>query len=259
MTQMNCPACYKPAQTDRLVGTQAYCSCGLSWDINGKISKSENQASSGARTIVIFSILLVSTVLHYVTWDQFSLEIIPLKIKQLTGLAKAKDYLEIATICEKRQKTACQLDSLKQAYQLNNKDLRSLALAADIHMKKTEYKQAAQLFQTYFSHSEALPVHRASYALALNEIGDLKGAEIQYKQVLSQDNKEPNFVAARAYVDVLIKTSALDKAKGVIEEYRKATPTSALFLDKEWKLINAQMKSRTVTHNRLPASHTAKQ
>lgn len=253
--QMNCPACFTPAQSERIVGTQAYCNCGLAWSINGKSHKSEEfQSKSNARSLIIFFLSLMVAVSHYIAWDTYSFEILPLKAKQLLGLADKSELKSIVQICEQRKRKSCQIDALLSLYKIDKSEVSVLLSLGELYMQNRNFYEATHVYKLYFQDGRQNNLARETYAKALMATGDLKSAQEQYRLILSNKTAAPNYLAARAYVEILMQSKNYKSAKQVIETYRKAGPTSAMFLDKEWKTLNNLSNKPMLSQYRLPAN-----
>ncbi len=228
MTQMkNCTFCFKPINS---------CSCGL--DHNHKkndISKSQSIK------IVFFSIFLIALMLHMANWNNHFFSIIPLKTKDLIGIAKADDYLKIASICKDRKKTNCELHAIEKAFQLNPKYKEHLSRAGEIYFKQNNYTSAAKTLAEYFKTGGTDRNSRQYFAYSLNAIGKYKDAKTQYNYLIKTDKSDPDFQLAREYVQLLIKNKEYKPAKEVIEKYRNRTATAQLFMDQELKTAKAAM------------------
>lgn len=207
--------------------------------------------------MTIFSLILISAVMHYLSWDTYSLQIIPLKAKQLIGKADRTELKEIATICKERKKESCQINTLLSLYEVDKSEISTLATVGEIYMQNRDFYAASNIYNKYFQNGGRDNVARESYAKALTSLGDLKAAQAQYEQILLIKDGTPNYPAARSYVEILMQREHYPLAKKIIEEYRKAGPTSALFLEKEWKTLNNLNNKTLLTQNRLPAGQNS--
>lgn len=240
MIQLSCPVCLRHIETDRILGNKAYCSCGHICYVSTSAARAEK--SKGSLSIVLFAAILLATAIHIVNWDTYFFSIIPLKVKQLAGVASVNELKQIAQICQKRKKPNCEIQALNQAYARGGaSELRLLLRVGQIHMEAKDYKSASQTYKLYFEHGGIDLDARYNFAVALGGIGSIEAAKKQFQHVLGTKSRIPKFHVARSYVDLLIKNKDLVTAKYVIEQYRRASANSGLFLEKELKFINAQI------------------
>jgi tetratricopeptide (TPR) repeat protein len=236
MSKITCPACHQIIPADRLLAGTAYCSCGCSIAFH---ERRRDRVSSFP--LVVFSVILVSVILHVLNWDTYALQVLPLKLKQLTGMAREAELVELANICQARQKPQCEIQALGQAYQLNNKNIPLLLRKANLHHKLNEHQAVVLTLSTYYKKGGKDFSSRHNYAIALGEVGQTVEAQKQFRYILRLDNKKPQFQVARSYVDMLMKQRDYTTAKTVIEDYRRSAPQAGLFLEKELKYINQSL------------------
>ncbi len=239
MKQLECPLCFSQIHADRIVGINAYCSCGHVVQVS---YSSKDQDTNGASlSLIVFTLLMVGAIIHAINWDTYFFKIIPLKVKQLAGLAKAHELKEIAQICNFRKKNNCEVQALEKAYSINVGDSESLLRIGEIYTTTNNYFMAAKTYALYFQNGGKDETARYQYARSLGETGQVSDAKKQFHYILRSNNKTPQFRVARSYVELLIKNQDYKTAKGIIEQYRRAGPSSALFLEKEWKAINDRL------------------
>jgi tetratricopeptide (TPR) repeat protein len=221
---------------DRILAGTAYCSCGCSIAFH---ERRRDRVSS--YPLVIFSIVLVAVILHVLNWDTYSLHVLPLKLKQLTGMAREPELIQLADICRERQKTQCEIHALGQAYQLNNKNIPLLLRKANLHFKLKDHQAVVHSLSAYYKKGGKDFSSRHTFAVALGEVGQVVEAQKQFRYILKNDNKKPQFQVAKSYVDMLMKQRDYTTAKTVIEDYRRSAPQAGLFLEKELKFINRSL------------------
>jgi tetratricopeptide (TPR) repeat protein len=239
MRQFNCPVCYNNIHPDRVVDQNVYCPCGHTLQIS---RKSSDRESGTTLSLVIFTLLIVGAIIHAINWDTYFFSIIPLKIKELSGIAAPHELKEIAKICNIRKKYNCEVHALEMAFELNKKDPESLLRVGEIYTDTNNFFLAAKAYTLYFKNGGKAESARYNYARSLGEIGQIDQAKKQFHYILRRDQKNPQFRVASSYVELLIKNRDYTTAKGVIQEYRRAGPSSALFLEKELKAINDKLR-----------------
>lgn len=246
MTRLNCPVCLNDIQADRVMNGVAYCSCGHVLNLSRRPVNSE---TNRVLPVILFSLFLIAVVTHAINWDTYFFTIIPLKMKQLAGIAKVEELKEIADICKKRKKSNCEVSALEEAFSLDKKELAGLLRAGEIYMQLKKFHAATQTYGLYFKHGGKSDSSRYAYAKALGEIGQFGEAKKQFHYILKTDRSNPQFQVARSYVELLMKNNDYAAAKSIIEEYRQAGPNSALFLEKEWKAIHQKLKRPSIKNS----------
>ncbi|MCB0351006.1 MAG: tetratricopeptide repeat protein [Bdellovibrionales bacterium] len=239
MRQLNCPICFNNIHPDRVVGQNAYCTCGHVLRVSN--SSSDRETSGASLSLIIFTLILIGAIIHAINWDTYFFSIIPLKIKQMSGIAKPHELKDLAKICNIRKKNNCEVQALEKAYELDKADINSLLRIGEIYTDSKNFYPAAKAYSLYFQNGGSTESARYQYARALGEIGQFDQAKKQFHYILRRDKKNPQFQVARSYVELLIRNRDYSTAKGIIEEYRRAGPNSALFLEKEWKAINDKL------------------
>jgi tetratricopeptide (TPR) repeat protein len=242
MVNLTCPICFSQISKDRIMGGKAYCSCGCSI----RLSAPPSDTSKGAVPVIVFSIIFVATILHAINWDTYSLTIIPLKMKQLLGIASVAELKHVADICQSRKKLNCEVQALEKVFSIDARETQSLLRVGAIYMDTKNYLHATKTYSAYFSKGGKDTQARYLYARALGEVGKFKDAKKQFHYILKSDKKSPQYQVARSYVELLIKNRELETAKNIIEEYRGTGPSSAMFLEKELKSINQQLRSQSL-------------
>ncbi|OFZ11591.1 MAG: hypothetical protein A2Z20_03130 [Bdellovibrionales bacterium RBG_16_40_8] len=248
MTQLSCPACLCNIPTDRVLNNVAYCACGSHLPLTEHAAKREN---ARVMPVILFSLFFIAAITHTINWDTYFFTIIPLKMKQFTGLTSITELKQIALICEKRKKINCEIQALEKVFSLDNKETKVLERVGFIYFENIKnYHSAARTYSYYFKHGGNDDTARLAYARSLGEIGQFVDAKRQFHYLLKKAGAKPQFITARSYVEILMRNSDYKTAKGIIQEYRQAGPNSALFLEKEWKLINEKLTKKPSTHGR---------
>lgn len=236
---VTCPVCSNNIKTDHIIGNVAYCDCGASIALTpSAVSKRDTTVSI---PIVLFTALLIGCVIHVVNWDSYSIQILPLKFKQMLGVASADELKVIGEICQKRQKENCEVQALWSAFQLDPKTFNVLVRVGEIQVENKNYAQAVNTYTFYFKSGGKDDTARFYFARSLAENKDFKSSQKQFNYLLSKHRKNPQFDVARSYVEYLIKYNEYEKAKNVIQTHRQAAANAGLFMEKELKVINQKL------------------
>jgi hypothetical protein len=252
MMQLNCPACNEPISGERIIRNNAYCSCGRVTAL-GETEQMSQESILLRRGLMMVAVASV-VAMHMITWHNHSVEIIPLKIKQMVGFAKTTDLIQIASICEDRKKYNCQIDALSQIFAGNQHEIQYLAELAKVQFDHNQPSDAAKNYSIYFKLGGKDPNVRFQFARVLAQNGQMVEARKQYSYLIVQNRDKQQFQFAREYVHFLMKTHDYPTAQKIISDYRKSGPSASLFLNSEWNEINDVLK---VSSNRSPAAVTA--
>lgn len=241
MTQLgHCPACHRQIPHDRIFATVIVCQCG--WTASSFSKAAERKITDRiSATIIVSAMLMVGAFIHAINWDTHFFSVIPLKAKELTGMASAQDLFKIVEICKSRHKHSCVKDSYRQIYRIN-KDLEILAKLGELEQATGNAQAAANAFKEYvkLGGNQAEPLYR--YAQVLASMGQVDEAVRYYRQVLEQKPDTLQVTVTRSYVSMLIEHKRYEHAVEVIEFYRKKADNTGYFMEKELQALNRILK-----------------
>jgi hypothetical protein len=242
----HCPACGSELSTEKLCGQMIVCDCG--WTHSYKSALTEKKGVDRVvLTMVFMCTLFVASFIHAVNWDTHFFTIIPLKLKQFTGMAQTEDLQKIVEICSLRSKHDCVEDAYRQMYVLEPAKIDVLAELAHIQLMRSRMPQVADTLDAYFAKGGKSPDAAYDYARALAAVGRFDQSVKYFKYVLNSKPKVFQVSVARSYVQTLIQNKKLAQAKKAIEHYRQRSVSSAFFMDKEYKdLLQKLGAHRTV-------------
>lgn len=235
-----------------MCGQTMVCDCGWTHSYANNAS-SKKKVDSVVLTMILTCSLFVASFVHAVNWDTHFFAIIPLKLKQFSGLAKADDLSKIVEICSLRAKDDCVETAYKKMFELNTRDINVLAQLARVQFNRANLKDVVKTLEVYFSQGGKSADAAYDYARALAELGRYEDALKYFKFVLNSKPKVFQIEVARSYVQTLIKNKKFVQAKSAIEHYRRRSASSAFFMEKEYKAVVA----KTMIGGRHVASQSA--
>ncbi len=249
MLLTSCPTCQNPIDTERIIQHKAYCECGNIVDLSV-----ENETSNDLVLLKRLALLVIVGTLiaaHCIAWGSYSFDILPLKAKQLVGVASLENLQTIASICETQKHWACEIQALADLYQKSENEtstgakptLGYLARLAHVQSNHNEQEQANSNYALYIHDGGSDPAVRLEYANLLASMGDVADARTQFAYLVNRRSPKPQFEVAREYVHFLMKNHDYPTAKNVIRRYRRFGPTASLFLNDEWVEINDQLRA----------------
>jgi tetratricopeptide (TPR) repeat protein len=244
MTQFgHCPACGDNIPQDRYVGESVICRCG--WSNSTKAKKEvAKQTDRTILAIAVFAAFIVASFIQVVNWDKYFFSIIPLKSKQMLSLASTTDFVRIAEICMERKKFDCAEQAYFGAYEANPKDLTHLEKLGDLQVRQELMLSATKTYDTYFASGGANIDAKYNYAKALAATNNTEKAEQYFREVLMAKPDTLQITVTRHYIEMLVKNNDLQKAKRVIEHFRKQGFNTSLFMKKEYEEIQQKLSRK---------------
>lgn len=231
-----CPACGQNIPPERFFASIAICSCG--WNMSVKSQKSEKEINTRINTLIFFSaIIILASFFQAVNWDTYFFKIIPLKAKEMAGIATPKDLYSIVEICQNRHKYDCAKKAYYELYHLN-KDLQILGQLATLQLKTGESQAAVNSFQQYVELGGKDLETIYHYAQALGQVGKIDEAVNYYRRVLAEKPNTLQITITRNYVSLLMNSKRYSEARAVLSHYRKKANNTAYFMEKEFQALN---------------------
>ncbi len=238
-----CPQCKQEIAEDRLRENIVICQhCGFS-DQKSNKRLDKQVYKSFLKTSIALTIVLVGGFIQSVSWDQYAVSIIPLKLKQMTGTASITDMAEISKICFERKKWDCLSESLIKRYQMSpNTELETLAELGSLQFKLGQYAQAEKTLSTYFQQGGLNMDASYDYARSLSLQGEVDQASQVYQQILQAKPETLQITVAQNYIKLLMTNNRHREAKTVLDGIRASGSNANMFMDKEYKEIETVVK-----------------
>lgn len=231
-----CPRCQSELSESRKSGTPVVCqACGFTPNLVEKqfVNKLEN---SFIKRAILLSAILLGSLMQAASWDQYALEIIPLKVKQFTGMANREDLNQIAKICLAKFKFDCVETAYAQM--ADQGDNESLAELGKFQVRRGKIREANSTLASYFSHGGLDLEASYQFARVLSQVGQVDKAAQYFDQVLAAKPDTLQVTVTQNYVKMLINNGRGDQAKKLIESVRKTSTSASLFMDEEFKSLN---------------------
>lgn len=237
---ITCPSCFKEIPNDRIFDQMTVCDCGQVIHLSG--NRRSRESSRPIVLIVLLSLFILGSFVHAVNWDKYSMAIIPLKAKQILGMASLEELKEVAKICEIRKKSHCQEQALIAAQKLDKKDRKLLLEIGQLQIDRKAYKLAVRTYSSYFSAKGSDKTARLNLAVSLAQTGQNKEAKRHLKYLVFSNKRNLQADAARTYVSLLMKSGDMQEAQRVIRFCRGVGNNASLFMEKEWKEVRKKLK-----------------
>lgn len=228
-----CPRCHLIVPQERMSDSPIVCShCGYLLS-NREKQTDLNLARQFRRIAVVISVGLIASFIHLVTWDHFFLEIIPLKIKQWTGVSSSSDMLRLAEICLERKNPKCSESALIEAYRKHPKQIELMARLGKVQYLSQDYTRSAYSLQQYFSLGGRNIEAAYQYARSLEETGRIKEAADYYDYVIKSKDEKLQVSVTQKYIQLLRNNQMYARAIELIESIRRKGSNTNRFLDAE--------------------------
>lgn len=236
-----CARCSQSVAQERLNTEVVVCNhCGFTND-HREIEFRASQEKAFVKFIAIVGIVLITGFIHLVEWDQHFFTIIPLKMKQMVGLASNEDLRKIVQICEVRLRHSCVQQALADLGKRDPKDADVMLQLGEILRKTGQTAQAVAAYKEHFNRGGNSS--EAAYQLAkIYEFsGQYNEAKEYYSRALLARPEVLQVTVIQNYVDMLIKLGESKDARGIIEDVRKKNgPSAHYFMAKEYDSISSR-------------------
>ena len=240
----NCPVCQSKIPQDRIQENLIICEpCG--WSDNK--TREELDKKTEKRFIflaVLTSILLVSSFIQSVNWNSYFFEIIPLKSKQIIGLANSKDLNRIADICMDRQKPKCVEQAYADILRKNPEDLEVIFKYAKILVNNKKLRLASEALANYFELGGQDLDAAYNYAKILGSLGHTNESKRYFEYVLQSKPKVMQTTVTKKFVDMLYNAGRYKEAQQAILKFRKRGMNATYFMEAKLKKIQELLGHR---------------
>ncbi|MGZ3721975.1 MAG: tetratricopeptide repeat protein [Bdellovibrionales bacterium] len=233
-----CPRCKMDISAERKSQSLVICNnCGYTASPN-------RQAVNNAvekRTIILYSTFLavfLGSFIQLTNWDNYSLDIIPLKIKETIGMSNQQDNEKTAQICMDLKKWDCVETNYSK---VGNEDATKLPRLGQFQMKRAKYNEAAHTFYGFFQKGGTDLEASYSYAKALAQLGQVDEATKYFEQVLGARPDVLQVTVVQNYVKVLMEHKRYDQALKLIKNIRSKGPETGSFMEVDYKKIQDTM------------------
>ncbi len=186
--------------------------------------------------------IVIAALIQIYFWDKYSLDIIPITVKEVVGATSPSDWEEKAAICTELKKWDCVEAQYRKAAQFDKSQYVRLG---NFQFARGKYDRAARSFAIYFESSGNLTgilkgedtEIALTYAKALTELNQSEEAAKFYEKVLESKPDAVQVPVIHAYVKMLFKNGKYGRARVLIEDVRKSSSTAAQFMEAEYQQI----------------------
>lgn len=236
----HCPRCASEISSERIVGGTIVCGCGWSRSIRSD-TVDRNNIDRTCASIIVIGGILIAGFLHAVNWDKHFFAIVPLKTKQVAGMASTTDLERIAEICVDRKKHECVERAYADIAVAQPQNLANLSRLGQLQYKRDRLSAAAATFAKYFTMKGDELEAAYTYAQTLSKLKRYEDAGRYYQMALAKKDNVLQVTVVRNYVQMLVTANKLQQAKTVILTYRKKSASANLFMAKELEDIRSRL------------------
>lgn len=240
----SCPVCQSQVPQDRIEKNLIICkSCG--WSDN-KTAKAANKKTEKTFILlaVFTTILLIGGFIQIVNWNSYSLEIIPIKYKQIAGIATSKDLNRIAEICMDRQKPQCVEQAYADILRNDSENLEVIAKYAKILVNNKKLRQASNSFANYFKRGGKDLNTAFAYAKVLGSLGLIDESKEYFEYVINSKPGMMQITVTQRFVDMLYNAGRYREAQQAILKFRKRGVNATYFMEAKLKKIKKMLGNR---------------
>lgn len=176
--------------------------------------------------------LIVATLLQIYSWDKYALDIIPIAAKEVFSMTSPSDWEQKAQICMELKKWDCVETEYAKAAQTDGKLYVRLG---NFQFERKKFDRAARSYSIYFQHGVENPEVALAYAKTLTELNQFEDAAKYFEIVLDRKTDTLQVPVIHSYVKILFKNGRFGRAKTLIEDVRKSSPTAAQFMEAEYQ------------------------
>ena len=240
----NCPRCACQVSSERTSEAVIVCdNCGYTAE-GPQVRFDLKTDKKTIKVITAISALFGISLVHSSHWAGSALEIIPLKAKQMAGMATTEDLRQIADICIARVKQDCTETALAQLSEMDPTDIEVRAELASFLMRSGDAKRAEAYFSQYFQAGgvSAEAAYEMAQLLAKQNRIDEASKYFDIALISKPDSLQVTIV--QAYVKMLMSNSRFIEARTVIDSVRNQGESAKAFMTKEYDEINAKMMAK---------------
>lgn len=232
-----CPQCKLEVTDNRSLPFMVCPHCGFTQNKSFQASQQEVSKRFIKWSVGISAVMVIAFV-HAVQWDTFFFEVIPLKAKQIVGMASAEDYGRLAEMCKVRKDSECVESMLISKVQADSKNVETLAELGQVQFLRNKYKESAQTLKKYFDNGGLSMDAAYTHARALGHVGMVDESALFYQRVLDAKPDTMQISVTQNYVRMLMDAGRPDQAKKVIESIRVKGENAGMFMESEMQQIN---------------------
>lgn len=235
-----CGRCQTEIPEDRLSQRPVVCpTCGFSH--NPQEIKAEIQFERRFIKLAVgLAIAMVAGFVQTATWDKFALEIIPLKMKSAIGMANSTDLNRIVQICVERRRYDCAENAYADLAAQGN--VEAIADLGKFQVRRGRTQYALQSFTEYFNRGGLDLEASYQYAKVLGAVGQTDKSVTYFETVLKGRPETLQVTVTQNYVRMLMNNGRRDQALKLIQGIRKTSPTANMFMQDEFKSLQANIK-----------------
>jgi tetratricopeptide (TPR) repeat protein len=238
----HCPTCGTEIPAERQFDGMIICECGWTSSVKNQAANTKMN-DRVCIAIAVFAALLVASFVQVVNWDNHAFSIIPLKSKQIAGVASADELNQIVEICLERKKVNCAEEALMDIYKHDKSQTEALVRLGELQTQAARPVEAVKTYDLYFGLSDIEPSEDAqfNYAKALAATNQTEKAEKYFKKMLKSKRGVLQVTVTRHYIKMLVANEKYKKAKATLEYFRRQGTNTKLFMEREYQEIKKKL------------------
>ena len=237
-----CPRCQTQIPEDRMGQNPIVCAaCGFVSNNHDK-KLDQHLESRFVKVAFLTAIGLILGFLQTASWDKYALEIIPLKIKQFTGMASNDNMVRIAQICSKRLKHDCVETAYASLAHRGQNDY--FAELGKYQVRRGNKNAALQSLGQYFKQGGSDLDATYQYAKVLGDAGKADEATTYFDSIIKAKPETLQITVVQNYVKMLVNNNRRVEALKLIRDTRKSSSSASMFMEEEFKQLEQQVAAK---------------
>lgn len=237
-----CPRCQTEVLNQRLQEAVVVCNhCGYVSETRQDAHETRSDKNA-VKTMAALAMVLIAAFIHAANWGSNSIAIIPLKMKEMAGIASLNDLEEITSICMEQLKAACVEQALAGIAAKDPSQIENRAKLANFQARLNKWEEAAKNYAEYFNKGGIRAEAAYDYALVLEKLGRVDEAARMFDFALLNKPDVLQITVTQAYVRLLMNNSRYREARDLINSVRRKGDNAKYFMAKEYEEIAKLIK-----------------
>ena len=162
---------------------------------------------------------LMGLVVYLGNWGSSSIKIAPLKVQQWTGQLNEQSFSRLTETCMKLKKYNC-VEKAHSSFFHSSSDLKVLEQLGEFQYRRKKLSKASATYNKYFTKKGNSIKAAYNYARILEEQKQVKHALSYYEYALKAQPNTVQITVMRSYINLLVKTGQVNKAKQVLAQFK---------------------------------------
>lgn len=236
--KLNCKLC---SSQIKLIGHNLICSnCG--WHKQSHTKVSDDRQKQVAQRMAIAGIILMGLFSYVGYFGSHSVEIIPLKVKQVTNSLNENSHNKLVKICMKLKQYDC-VEKAHTSYFASSRNLEVLSTLGSFQFRRNKLKEASLTYSRYFELKGKDFRTAYNYARTLEKLGQTNKALKYYEySIYSKSVNKLHVTAMRDYINLLVTSNQTHKAQQALIKLQPSIQNASALVQQEYSRWQERVK-----------------